>query len=187
MTYTLVTGTGRSGTTSAFNILTQLGLSCGVQERQPGEDAAVSALGFVANFSGWGNVIAQVREPLACIRSLHTTKNPLRLETVTTETGNGSRLHNAMLYYYYANVWIQDHLRPALTYRTDDLAIAVARSFALDLESCQSVVAAHSRDNSRDHSLRYPHDLTWGDLQNEDREIASRCQEFWQSIPRLSS
>lgn len=77
---TLITGSGRSGTGWIAIVLTKAGFTCGherwwtIGEREPGLDGDASWLGCFDD--GYpGRVLAQVRDPRACIPSIYANEH----------------------------------------------------------------------------------------------------------------
>lgn len=70
---TVVTGTGRSGTTLIHRVLTLAGADVGVHELYCGRDGAVGGFRVLANFKKPYQLITQVRDPIGTINSVLAT------------------------------------------------------------------------------------------------------------------
>lgn len=70
---TVITGTGRSGTTLIYKVLTELGADVGVHEQSCGRDGAVGGYRVLGNFKKPYEIITQMRHPLETINSVLAT------------------------------------------------------------------------------------------------------------------
>jgi len=67
---TIITGTGRSGTTLIHKVLTELGADVGTHEKCCGKDGAVGGYGVLKNFIKPYEIITQMRHPLDTVNSV---------------------------------------------------------------------------------------------------------------------
>lgn len=70
---TVITGTGRSGTTLIHKVLTLAGADVGRHELHCGKDGAVGGFHVLVNFKEPYQLVTQVRDPLGTINSVLTT------------------------------------------------------------------------------------------------------------------
>jgi len=151
-----------------------MGVECGEQEKRAGADAGVTSFGFLHNFPDPSRTLLQVRNPLDCIASLHTTNTPLDISFTGIEPR--SKLHRCMLWYYHANRKIAE--TADVIYRVQHAPEVLSREFELPYDMVEALFLQHKDSNSRKNRPTY-RSVSWAEMQFEDARLSNLIFHFW--------